>query len=267
MTYKLIATDLDDTLLDTDGKISPLDKESIIKAQEKGIKYVLASGRPTFAMQHLAKELELSKYQSYLISFNGAVIYNCNKKITIFEDALSASDAHLLYDFAKENMCEIITYLGDTIVSEDYNEFIQVELDITKMPLIQVANFKHFVQENVIKCILLAPPEHLAVMEEKLKEKYGSLYSIARSKPFFLEVTRKGIDKGETLKRLCSLLNISLEECIAVGDSYNDITMLEAAGLAIAVANAKDAVKDVSDFITLSHTQNGTKHFIEKFIL
>jgi len=267
MNYKLIATDLDDTLLDAEGRISKEDKEAIIKVQEKGIKYVLASGRPTFAMKHLATELQLEKFQSFLISFNGAVIYDVANKKTVFEDSLTSQDAHRLYDFAKENSCEIITYLEDTIVSEGYNEFIQVELDITKMPLIQVANFKHSIQENVIKCILLAAPEHLAVMEEKLKEKYGSLYSIARSKPFFLEVTRKGIDKGETLKRLCTLLNISLDESIAVGDSYNDITMLEAAGVAIAVENAKEAVKDVADFITLSNTENGTKHFIEKFIL
>lgn len=266
MNYKLIATDLDDTLLNLEGKLSQSDRKAIIKAQEKGVKYVLASGRPTFAMKDFAHELELVKYNSFLISYNGAVIYDVANEKTIFEDSLTAQDAHLLYHFAKENGCEIITYLGDTIISEGHNEFIQVELDLTKMPLIQVENFKNAVQKNVIKCIILADPEHLVTVEKKLKEKHSENYSIARSKPFFLEITRKGIDKGETLKRLCSLLDISLEECIAVGDSYNDITMLEAAGLGIAVENAKDAVKDVADFITHSNTKNGTEYLIEKFI-
>ena len=110
MSYKIIFTDLDDTLLNSEKKISQIDKEAIMKAQEAGIKFVLASGRPTFAMYDLAKELELEKYGSFILSFNGSIITNCKSGKHIFEESLTKEDLHLMYDFAKENSCHIIHF-------------------------------------------------------------------------------------------------------------------------------------------------------------
>lgn len=266
MSYKIIFTDLDDTLLNSEKKISQVDKEAIMKAQEAGVKFVLASGRPTFAMQDLAKELELAKYGSYLLSFNGSIITDCKTGKNIFEASLTKEDLYLMYDFAKENHTHILTYIDDNVVSETESEYIDVEVDLTKMPHNLVNNFKEATYKSAVKCMLLEEPNYLKEVEKKLKEKYGNQYSIAISKPFFLEVTKLGIDKGIALKKLVDILGFKLEESIAVGDSYNDLPMLKAAGLAACVENANEDIKKVCSFISKSNNQGGIAYLIDKLI-
>lgn len=267
MTYKMILTDLDDTLLNKDKKVSSADKKAVIEAQKLGVKYILASGRPTFAMRDLAKELELNKYEGYLLSFNGSIITDCKTNENIFEASLTKEDLHLLYDFSKENKVHILTYIDDTIVSETESEYIDVEVGLTKMPHNLVSNFKDAVTKSAVKCMMLGEPSYLKEVEKKLKEKYGDKYTIAISKPFFLEVTKLGVDKGVALKKLAQHLGIDISETIAVGDSYNDLPMLEAAGLSVAVANACDDIKKKCDFITTSNDDNGMANLIKEFIL
>lgn len=266
MNYKMIVTDLDDTLLDKNGKVSLEDKKAIMEAQEKGVKFVLASGRPTYAMKDLAKELNLSKYGSYILSFNGGIITECSTNNIILKETLSVEDIHKLYAFSKEENIHIITYIDDQIISETESEYIDVEVNLTKMPHNLVKSFKEEVKKDSVKCIILSEPTHLKEMEKKLIEKYGEEYSIAISKPFFLEVTKKGVDKGQSLLRLVDILDIDSKEIIAVGDSYNDISMLEVAGLSVAVENAKEEVKNIVDYITKSNNDGGMAHLIEKFI-
>ena len=266
MNYKMIVTDLDDTLLNSQGKISLKDKEAIMKAQEAGIIFVLASGRPTYAMRDLAKELNLAKYGSYILSYNGSIITNCKTNKNILEETLTRDEIHTLYDFSKRNNVEIITYLDDTIVSEDYSSYIEVEVDLTKMPFEKVKNFKATVDKDCVKCIMLEEPEYLKQVEKKLNSELGNQFSIAISKPFFLEVTKLGVDKGSSLLKLANKLGIHQDEIIVVGDSYNDIPMLKVAGMPTCVENAKPEIKNICKFISTSNNNNGMKKIIENLI-
>lgn len=266
MSYKIIFTDLDDTLLNSEKKISQVDKEAIMKAQEAGIKFVLASGRPTFAMKELAEELKLAKYGSFILSFNGSIITDCKSGKNIFEASLTKEDLHLMYDFAKKNKTHILTYIDDEVVSETESEYIDVEVNLTKMPHNLVKNFKETVNKPAVKCMLLEEPSYLKEVEKKLKKEYGDKYSIAISKPFFLEVTKLGIDKGVALRKLVELLGMKIEESIAVGDSYNDLPMLKAAGLAACVENANEDIKKVCSFISKSNDEGGMAYLIDKLI-
>lgn len=266
MKYKMIVTDLDDTLLTSNGTISEENKQAIIRAQESGIKFVLASGRPTFAMKHLAKELQLDKFGSYIITYNGAMIVDCKGFNEIFTQNLLQEDIHSLYNFSKENGVEIITYVEDDIISETKSEYVDVEVNLTRMNFKKVDSFKHSIQTSTPKCIMLEEPEYLKKVQDILKENHGDKYSIAISKPFFLEVTKKDVDKGQTLLRLAKDLGIDPTEIIAVGDSYNDVTMLQSVGLPVAVENAKDELKSIAKFITTSNENHGLKTVIEKYI-
>lgn len=266
MKYKMIVTDLDDTLLTSNGTISEENKQAIIRAQESGIKFVLASGRPTFAMKHLAKELQLDKFGSYIITYNGAMIVDCKGFNEIFTQNLLQEDIHSLYNFSKENGVEIITYVEDDIISETKSEYVDVEVNLTRMNFKKVDSFKHSIQTSTPKCIMLEEPEYLKKVQDILKENHGDKYSIAISKPFFLEVTKKDVDKGQTLLRLAKDLGIDPTEIIAVGDSYNDVTMLQSVGLPVAVENAKDELKSIVKFITTSNENHGLKTVIEKYI-
>lgn len=266
MSYKIIFTDLDDTLLNSEKKISSVDKEAIMRAQEAGVKFVLASGRPTFAMYDLAKELELDKYGSFILSFNGSIITDCRSGENIFEASLTKEDLHLMYDFAKENNTHILTYIDDEVVSETESEYIDVEVTLTKMPHNLTKSFKETVNKPAVKCMLLEEPTYLKKVEAKLKATYGDKYSIAISKPFFLEVTKLGVDKGVALRKLVETLGLKIEESIALGDSYNDLPMLKAAGLAACVENANEDIKKVCSFISKSNNDGGMAYLIDKLI-
>ncbi len=266
MNYKMIVTDLDDTLLNDKKEISNVDLEAIKKAEESGIKFILCSGRPTFAMRGLAKEIEAEKYESYILSFNGSIITECKTGKNIFEASLEKEDLHLMYDLSKKYNTHILTYINDEIISETESEYIDVEVDLTKMNHKVVKSFKEYVDRGAVKCMLLAEPTYLKEVEKKIKEEYSDRYTIAISKPFFLEITKLGIDKGVGVKKLAEILNIPIEEVIAVGDSFNDIPMLDAAGTSIAVENANEEIKNRVDYITKSNNDGGIAHVIDKFI-
>jgi len=266
MRYKMIVTDMDDTLLNSEGKISKKNKKAIMKAQEMGVKFVLASGRPTFAMREFAKELELGKYGSYMLSYNGAIITECSTDKTWLEETLTVEDAHKLYDLSKEHNVDIITYLDDEIATENSSEYIDVEVELTGMPYRKVDCFKSAVNKPIVKCIMLEEPNYLKEVEKKLNEYLDGEYSLAISKPFFLEIMKKGIDKGASLLRLAHKLEIKPEEIISVGDSYNDMTMLEVVGMPIAVENAKVEVKAISKYIARSNEEDAMEDVIKNFI-
>jgi Cof subfamily protein (haloacid dehalogenase superfamily) len=266
MKYKMLVLDMDDTLLTDDYKISAKNKAALIAAQELGVYVVLASGRPTSAMESFAKELDLAKYGSYMLSFNGAVITDVKKNKTLFEQSLSKEDIHRLYDFSVAHRVHIITYIDGAIVSETNSEYINIEVKITGMPHRKVENFKEAVQGSAIKCIMLEEPSYLKEVEVLLKSEMPDK-SVSISKPFFLEITQHGIDKAASLDRLAKQLNISAAEIIAVGNAGNDLSMIEYAGLGVWVDNVTPELRDKAQVIVASNNNDGVAEVVERFII
>ncbi|WP_066307203.1 Cof-type HAD-IIB family hydrolase [Flavobacterium sp. TAB 87] len=266
MQYKMLVLDMDDTLLTDDHKISDLNKAMLFKAKEKGVHLILASGRPTAAMLSYAKELELDTLDSYMISFNGAVITNLKDNSVFFEQMLTQEQIHELYDYSLKNKTHIITYLNGAIISETDSEFIDIEKVITGLPHHKVASFKDHVSSPAVKCILLEEPEYLKQLEIDLKLAMPHL-SVSMSKPFFLEVAQNGIDKGASLKLLAKKLNIKQSEIIAVGNAGNDLSMIEYAGLGVWVDNVTPDLRDKADVIVASNNDDGVAEVIQRFIL
>ena len=264
--YKMIVLDMDDTLLTDDHTISEENKEMIFKAQEMGVYVVLASGRPTSAMTAYAKDLKLDFYNSYILSYNGAVIIDMKESKVLFEQTLTKEQIHELYDYSLQSKTHIITYINDAIVSETDSEYIEIEKDITGLPHHKVDNFKDAVQTNAVKCILLEEPSYLKTVEEDLKLKMPHL-SVSMSKPFFLEVAQQGIDKAFSLKKLAEKLNIHQSEIIAVGNAGNDLTMIEYAGLGVWVDNVTPELRDKANIIVASNNDHGVAEVIKKYIL
>ncbi|AEA19090.1 MULTISPECIES: Cof-type HAD-IIB family hydrolase [Bacillus] len=267
MTYKMIVLDLDDTLLRDDHTISPRTKEALMTAQEQGVKVVLASGRPTFAMRTIAKELHLEEYGSFILSFNGAKIINCKTDEELFSSTLSPEIVHSLYDISKEENVWIHTYIGDDIITEKNNSYTEIEGQITGMPIVEVNNLKEAVQQPVVKVLMVENPEHLQIVESKLQQQLEGQLSVMRSKPFFLEFTEAGVTKGTSLNKLIQKLGIKREEVIAMGDSYNDQAMIEFAGLGVAMGNAPDDIKEIANYVTDTNMNDGVAKVVEKFVL
>ncbi|TLX73253.1 HAD family phosphatase [Labilibacter sediminis] len=266
MKYKMLVLDLDDTLLTDDYKISARNKQRLMEAQEQGVLVVLASGRPTQAMMQYAEELNLSKYSSYIISYNGAIITDLKNNNTIFEQMLSKEEIHDLHDFCIDNKLHILTYKDNKIISDTESEFIEVENKLTGLPINKVECFKTEMNQSSVKCILLDDPVRLKDFEPKLKSAKNNL-SVAISKPFFLEVMPKGIDKAASIQRLAAKLNIKQEEIIAVGNAGNDLTMVEYAGLGVWVDNVTPELRERADEIVASNNNDGVAEVVERFIL
>jgi Cof subfamily protein (haloacid dehalogenase superfamily) len=261
----MLVLDLDDTLLCDNHCISERNKEMLQKAQEEGVYVVLASGRPTPAMLQYAEQLDLKKYGSYIISYNGAVITDIGEQKSIFEQSLSKEQIHALYDFSLANNVDIITYTSDSIISESSSKYIDVEVELTQMKFCKVDSFKSAVNEPAVKCILLEEPEYLKQVSAKLKKEKPT-ESVAISKPFFLEVMPQGIDKAASIARLAKKLNIKQEEIIAVGNAENDLTMIEYAGLGVWVDNVCEELRSRADAIVASNNEDGVAEVVEKYI-
>ncbi|MWV42449.1 Cof-type HAD-IIB family hydrolase [Paenibacillus sp. HJL G12] len=267
MKYKMIVLDLDDTLLRDDQSISPRTKEALMTAQKEGVKVVLASGRPTFGMKEIAKELELEKFGSFILSFNGAKIINCRTGEEIFSSTLSVDTVQQLFEISQREKLSMLTYLGDHIVTEDRNEYTDIESGLTGMSIREVDSFVQAVQEPVVKVLMVDAPEKVVEAEKKLQEELAGELSVMRSKPFFLEFTEAGVDKGTSLHQLIRHLGILQEEVIAMGDSFNDLAMIRFAGLGVAMGNARDEIKDAADYVTDTNMNDGVAKVIEKFVL
>ncbi|MDQ0230044.1 Cof-type HAD-IIB family hydrolase [Metabacillus malikii] len=267
MTYKMIVLDLDDTLLRNDHSISDRTKQALMEAQQNGVKVVLASGRPTFGMKHIADELLLAEYGSFILSFNGGKIINCQTGEEIFSSTLSPNQAHSLFHLSQREDVFIHTYVGDEIITEKDNPFTAIESELTGLPIKVVPSFKEAVTESVVKVLMVDAPEKMAVVEKTLQKELKDQFSVMRSKPFFLEFTEKGVTKGTSLNQLIQLLNIKQDEVIAIGDSYNDLAMIEFAGLGVAMGNAPDDIKQAANYVTDTNMNDGVAKVVEKFIL
>ncbi|WP_026560146.1 Cof-type HAD-IIB family hydrolase [Bacillus sp. J37] len=267
MSYKMIVLDLDDTLLCDDHTISVRTKDALMKAQELGVKVVLASGRPTFGMRHIAQELHLDHYGSFILSFNGGKIINCSTEEEMFSSTLSPEAIHKLYEVSVREGVFIHTYMGDEIITQDENPYTDIEANLTGLPIKIVPNFVNAVNEPVVKSLMVGPPEQLKEVERKLQTELADEFSIMRSKPYFLEFTEKGVTKGTSLDQLIQACGIKREEVIAIGDSYNDLSMIEFAGLGVAMGNAPDDIKEKSNFVTDTNMNDGVAKVVEEFIL
>ncbi len=268
MAEKILVLDIDGTLTTSQKDISPETKRAIMEIQERGHLVMLASGRPTPGMMRYAKELELERNGGYLLSFNGARIINCKTGDIVFQKVLPRQIIPGLYRFAIEHDLGLITYLGDhVILGTRSDEYVELEAKINGIPIRPVDNFVSFVDFDVNKCLMTAPPEKAEKCMKLLQEKYKDTLSIYRSEPFFIEIMPKNIDKATSLDRMLETVGLKREDAICCGDGYNDISMISYAGVGVAMKNAREEVKQAADYITeKTNDEDGLVEVINKFI-
>lgn len=267
MKYKIIVLDLDGTLTNSKKEISPKTKEALLEIQRDGYKVVLASGRPTSGITPLATELELAKYGGYVLSFNGAKITDCKTGEIVYNKTLPPSVIPDLYETAVKHNVGIISYdTGKVISGNVMNDYLKLEAKINGLEILEVPDFVSYLDYPVNKCLMPANHEVLELAKADLEKKYHSLLSIYYSEPFFLEIMPQNVDKAQSLLKLLNTIGITSDEMICCGDGFNDISMIEVAGLGVAMENAQELVKDAADFITLSNDEDGILHVINKFM-
>ena len=268
MDYKLLVLDLDGTLTDSKKKITARTHDTLIEAQKKGIKIVLASGRPTYGVAPIADALELDRYEGYILSYNGGEIIDWKTKQLMYKKWLDNDVLPYLYQCAKDNGFAIVTYDHEYVLTESPDdEYVLKEALLNVMKIKKTDNFLESIPRPITKCLIVGEPTRLAELEKEMYEQLKDKMGVFRSEPYFLELVPKGIDKAQSLSVLLEETGLAKEEMIAMGDGFNDLSMIQFAGLGIAMANAQQIVREHADFITLSNDEDGVAYAVEKFIL
>lgn len=272
---KLVAFDLDDTLLDSEKNLSDYNKKILYKLNDKGIYIVPTTGRYYKAIPDILRTLPFIKYA---ITINGANIYDMENNKTLYEKSISHNDAiaimkmfdnyPILYDFFEVNagymnashMEKIDEYAISPAVAKMYKTYRETVVDIqdmiTKNESIKVQKIQGIYKDMDLR----------DKMFDALKEKFPNVTASSAMRNN-MEITHKDAKKGTALKILADALHIDIKETMAIGDGTNDISMIKTAGIGVAMENARKELIDVADYVTKDCNQNGAGLAMEKFIL
>lgn len=269
MKYKLLVLDVDGTLLNDEREISKRTLAALLKVQQMGVRIVLASGRPTYGLMPLAKTLELGNYGGFVLSYNGCQIIKAQNGEILFERRINPEMLPYLEKKARKNGFAIFTYHDDTLITDSPdNEYIKNEALLNNLKIIREDEFSTAIDFAPCKCMLVSDKEKALIgLEQHWEKRLAGTLDAFRSEPYFLEVVPCGVNKANTLGALLEHLGVTREEVIAVGDGVCDVTMLQLAGIGVAMGHSQDSVKVCADYVTASNEEDGVALAVEKLIL
>ena len=252
MTTKIFFTDLDGTLLTREKQVSTLTYEALKEWTHAGHKLVFCSGRALDSVLQVRESLNLDFPNMYLIGCNGGEIYDCTAKALLFRAALSLETAKEAFAIAKAHKIYIQTYSDTHILTATEGPELAYYRQAVHTPYIITDDFTSYLDKAPCKCLAidLNNPERLEAFRLDIQKKLGDRLSVLYSTPRYIELFPVSSGKGTGLRWLCDHLQIPCSHSLAAGDEINDISMLEAAGLGIAMKNARDAVKEIAAVIT-----------------
>ena len=261
MKYKLLVLDVDGTLLNDEREISKRTLAALLKVQQMGVRIVLASGRPTYGLMPLAKTLELGNYGGFVLSYNGCQIIKAQNGEILFERRINPEMLPYLEKKARKNGFAIFTYHDDTLITDSPdNEYIKNEALLNNLKIIREDEFSTAIDFAPCKCMLVSDKEKALIgLEQHWEKRLAGTLDAFRSEPYFLEVVPCGVNKANTLGALLEHLGVTREEVIAVGDGVCDVTMLQLAGMGVAMGHSQDSVKVCADYVTASNEEDGEK--------
>ena len=267
--YKILATDMDGTLLNSEKKVTKKVFDSIQNAKREGKKIVLATGRPLPGVIRYLDELNLNEEGDYVICFNGALVQEVKTKKVISNIEMRHSDFVRIHNFAKEHNVNIHINTPTNLVIpvEESNPYTDIEASLNQIEVVSIKENEIDDKITFCKVMIIDEPEKLDEIIPKIPQELHVKYTIVRSATFFLEFLNKEANKGNALKKLCDHLDIKIEETIAVGDEENDKHMIEYEGLGVAMENARDSIKEIANYITVSNEKSGVAKVINEFLL
>jgi len=268
LSVRLLALDLDDTLLRSDLTISFRTRNAIKKAEAAGVMVVLASGRTPTAMGQYSRALGMNKRSGYLICNNGTLISESRTGTIVYEKTLNPEIALLVYDLANAEGFAVQIYDDDVMYVSRTNEYTDYDIKLTGLKQVVLDNFKAMVSLGCHKLLIPGDPMLLEPLELIFRNCLDDSVTLFTSKPYFLEILPPSADKGIALAKVAELLDIKQEEVLAIGDSMNDEAMIRWAGLGVAMVNGDERIKSIASVITeRSNDDDGVVDIIEEYIL
>ena len=288
--YKLIAIDLDGTMLNKYGIITQNTKDIIKKVQEKGIEIIIASGRTINSVKNFSKEINS---KNYFISGNGAITYDIKNDKILYENVLSKNKVLQVIKICEENSIYYSVYTENGIITKNLNfntlyyykeNLNKEEKDKTNINIVQdIYKYIDEKDEKILKIMIC--DDNQSVFKSILK-KLGEITDIEilevshmsrklikqgteeiALEYFYTEITSKNVDKWNALEKLIELLNITKEEVITIGDNANDIKMIKNAGLGIAMGESAPYVKEQANIVAESNDNDGVAMFLKQYFL
>lgn len=290
--YKIVAIDLDGTLLNSFGEITPNTKEVLKKAIEKGVQVVLASGRPVSAIENIANEIGA---EEYLISGNGALVYDIKEKKIVYDKFLSKEQVLEIVDICEENSIYCNVYTEQEVVAKSLNyNVLFYHKENAKKPegkrtnINIVLNLRKHIEElsadSKFLKVTVCDPNRLIFngIIRKLRNietidvldvSHMSRKTIkdgtddVQIEYFYTEITNKNVNKWSAIEYLLEKENIKPEEVMAIGDNVNDKEMIQNAGLGVVMGNSSPQMKEMADVVVSDNNSDGIVEAVEKFIL
>lgn len=264
---KLIASDIDETIIDHNRLVPERNKKAIKAAQEKGVIVMLATGRGPYEIFDIPDQAGVIADDRFVICCNGAVIMNLKTKEIVDVLALDFSYAKKIFDYAYKNKLTFYLYTLDKKYGINLSdETIYAEDHIN---LIEGDNIDFLEGEIILKTIIKnSNMNQLQALEVDIARITDYNLEISYSSNMYMEINAKGVNKAIALKKVADHHGIEMKNVMAIGDNYNDVAMLEEAGTAIAVRNARLQVKQSADYVTQAdNTKGAVGEAIENFVL
>lgn len=266
--YQLIFSDIDGTLRNSKREITEKTKEYINKLKENGINTILCSGRPRIEVERVSKQCNASRY---IISSNGAEVYDCISKKVIYSNPVRLSICKKLYEIAINNNCTIAMHKGNIrmVNKIKYNDGTE--------KIIDSKDLANSLREDIVQCVVMDREiQKIKNVREKILKVEGIRIineskcltdpNIIHTGTIYCDIVDKNTSKGQALSYLCDFLGIDSKNTIGIGDSFNDIEMLEFVGHSVAMGNAIKSLKKKVNEVTLTNDEDGAAAFFEKVL-
>lgn len=275
MDYKLICIDMDGTLLNDKHEVSERNREAIKKATEKGVHIALTTGRLFTSAKYYS---DLIGVKAPIISSNGAYIREKDREEVIYQSVLSEEQLNKVYKVIKKydfttayfNTCD--TVISEKIVPENHGyKLVNKGLpQDAQVKFLEGLDFRDAIKErqkDILKAICIEEIDKEKLEKAKAELRQDGTLEVVSSWDNNFEVMAAGTSKGESVKKLAEILGVKREEVICMGDSENDISMIEYAGTGVAMGNALSMVKDRAQYITDTNMNDGVAKAIERLVL
>lgn len=262
--YKLMAIDIDGTLLDKNSQITQSTCDALQKIKEKGITITFATGRFYPDAIYFAKLLGFS---CPMILLHGALIQSQDGKV-IRKQGLPPESIPILIEIAKKEKVPFQIFHENFLVIEKKSKWNDVYLSFSEIKPVIVPDINQYLKnhKSPFSFIYLGTEQRMAKLKKVVEDRLNNTIAIASAHPNLLEIIAPDVSKGRALKELAAMKNIPLSQTIAIGDSYNDMEVLKAAGLGVAMGNAPQEVKDIADYITKDNDNDGIAYFVSQYL-
>ena len=262
--YKFIAVDMDGTLLNSKGEIDPLTKKAILAAKKRGVLVTISTGRPIQGVRKYIQELEIT---APVITYNGAVIVDPKKDQILYQKGLSKEDARQVIEEGLSRKVSLILWAKNALYVNRIDENVKKYQQLSGNTPIIVENYDKIIELGITKILWIDEADTIKKYREALATTIRKSVHYCTSKTTFLEFFDAGVSKADALEYIRKEYRMSRQEMIAIGDGYNDLSMIEYAGLGVAMGNAESGVKRRADFVTKSNDENGIAHVINRFVI